>query len=538
MKWDPQNVKIVARLKKADGSYPSFTGDVTFTLSDTSRYEGVATNNKETCAGDCSYDYSFDAVAKDTQAKIVTGVSLPNVNVALYAFDFGGKATLNVTTAYNSAAVTGRITIPLDTDRDDLPDFWETQESLTVNSPAQDERWADIDTSGGNTFTGDGLNNFNEYRGVVYDLLDATGSVMPGTHERLKPSKKDLFVRGDGYKNSTECRTTGARPASCTDLDVQEFKIGPVDASDTFTNAFVNANIAVHDVTGMPSFSGIAGNPYAEPPMIDIVVMTNDIVNNTTLIGSANGYINQDATRYWTWDTKGAAYFGDANNYHIYVNPSNGFVSKGAYTYHLNLMHYFYDRPYWDSTATVGSYVANTTYNGYLDKQADVEDVKMEDGSLQKTNNSNTNEDSSPNDTKLKGDHVKMGKNPLSPSTTDPTYPNWKSREWSGTTVPVYDTMNRFYRIGYNFSTFDTDADGLVELPVVTDSKLITVEYPAVKVQRQTIMHEMGHAVGIRNPEHPCEEANVMCVPVRGWNLADKFSASGKSQIIIHNKTE
>jgi hypothetical protein len=161
---------------------------------------------------------------------------------------------------------------------------------------------------------------------------------------------------------------------------------------------------------------------------------------------------------------------------------------------------------------------------------------------LQKTNQASTTEDNNNNnptvgDGKLKGDHVRMGKNPLT-AATDPAYPKWVARDWSGTPVPVYDTMNRFYRIGYNFSTFDADADGLVELPVVLDSKQITVEYPAVKVQRQTITHEMGHAVGIRNPEHPCEEANVMCVPVVSWDLGGKFDNSGKSQIIIHNKTE
>jgi hypothetical protein len=259
--------------------------------------------------------------------------------------------------------------------------------------------------------------------------------------------------------------------------------------------------------------------------------MTNDIVNTTTLIGSANGYINQISTRSWTWDTKGASYFGDANDYHIFVNPTNGVVSRGAYTYHLNLMNYFYNRPYWDSTTTTGPYMANTAYNGFLDKQADVEDTKLEDGSLQKTSKTATNEDNSPTDTKLKGDHVKMGKNPLDPTLTDPNYPKWDLRQYP-------DANQQWYRAGYDFSTFDANRNGLVELPVVSDSKQITVEYPAVKVQRQTIMHEMGHAVGIRNPEHPCDEANVMCVPVVGWDLADKFSASAKGQIIIHNKTE
>jgi predicted Zn-dependent protease len=216
------------------------------------------------------------------------------------------------------------------------------------------------------------------------------------------------------------------------------------------------------------------------------------------------------------------------------VNTTTGIVSRGAYTYHLNLMNYFNNRPYWDSTNSIGAYIANTPeYSGILDSQSLVEDTKIEDGSLQKTTKTATNEDSSPTDTKLKGDHVKLGKDPLNPSGTDSNYPHWKQKTVVG---------SPWYKKGYAFSTFDADGDGYVELPVVSDARQLrnnpaTIkEYNPLHVQRQTIVHEMGHAVGIKNPEHPCETQNVMCIPVQNWDLSDKFSVSGMSQIIIHNK--
>jgi hypothetical protein len=416
----------------------------------------------------------------------------------------------------------------VDSDYDGLPDVVEDLHGFDKNnnkslSPDKDDGNADFDTSNNNAYQGDGLTNFREYRGILLDKLTkdnagkVTGIVVKGEHQRLNPGVKDLFVRGDGYLNSTECGPSSTnKPLYCSDTDILTFTIGLLGGETSFTNAFEHAGIAVHDVTGMPSFYAYDGTNeatrYVEPPNIDILVMKNETSTTDTIIGSANGFINLVAVRYWTWDTKGAAYFGDANSYHIWVNQTTGTISRGAYTYHLNLMHYFYNRPYFDVVSSDGLYVANSVYNGLLDPQSLVEDRILENGALEITRKTSTNEDNNPADGKMRGDHMKT---------------DW----W-------LKSAGRTYRTGYNFSTFDADADGLVELPVVADAKQIIKEYTPLKVQRQTIMHEMGHAAGIRNPEHPCEVPNVMCVPVVDWEKAGSFSVAGQQQLLIHNKTE
>jgi hypothetical protein len=557
-KWVPGEVTIEARLRNnSTGVFENFPGIVTFSLSGISQYPGIAINDKETCP--CSNDVSFDINDPSNILPIqinATGSLTASVN--LYVFDFAAKVTLHASTS--NGTITDEIEIPIDGDHDDLPTYWEDHCSLEDPSCAlnstnkftysanKTDAEMDIDVSENNTYNFDGLSNFNEYRGVIFDLMSLDGSTITGTHKRLHPKKKDLFVRGDGYKNSTECRLPiGSSLPYCrvNNNDVLDFVIGPLPGETGFKNAFENAGIVVHDVTGMPSFYAYDGineeTRYIEPPNIDIVVVYNDTTHTDTLEGGANGYINQIAVRYWTWDTKGASYYGDATMYHYWVNPQNGYVNHGAYTYHLNLMHYFHNRPYWDSTVTDGQYyVANTAYIGKLDPESTVEDKKIEDGSLQKTNKTTTNEDTSPTDGYLTGDHVKLGKHPTNPSGTDPLYPKWDSRDYSGNTVLVPTKDSIYYRVGYDFSPFDADNNGLVEPPDTPDPLNTPLDRQAdpLKVQRQTIMHEMGHAVGIRSPEHPCEIVNAMCVPVQNWDVAGVFSPDALRQIIIHNATE
>ena len=151
-----------------------------------------------------------------------------------------------------------------------------------------------------------------------------------------------------------------------------------------------------------------------------------------------------------------------------------------------------------------------------------------------------SNEDDHPEDGFLTGDHVRRGKDPLDPAASDPSIPHWKTRDYNGNTVPIPSQDSTYYAVGYQLSTFDANANGSVELPVVSDSATITAddESSPLKVQRQTIIHEMGHAVGIRNPEHPCGQINVMCGSVHNWNAAGVFDPDALRQIIIHNKTE
>ena len=142
----------------------------------------------------------------------------------------------------------------------------------------------DIDTSAENTHDRDGINNFMEYRGWISDTPSANGVTY--TWERLSHTNKDLFVRGDNFANSIPISTApGVLPFSVDYATVYNISGGQ--------NAFEEAGIHVHDVTGMPSFAG-----PEEPPNIDILVVTNKTERDPgdgyihTLLGKENGTLN------------------------------------------------------------------------------------------------------------------------------------------------------------------------------------------------------------------------------------------------------
>jgi hypothetical protein len=519
-------VKVVANLKNPSGSIVPFTSGVTFTLT-TSNHEGVATNDTETSP--YSNDYSFDPVNKNMLSwSAPAGLT---ASVDLYSFDFGGSATITANTTVSGSTVEATITLPLDPDNDKLPYVWEKMVGFNPYnghsfSPNLLDGDADVDRGEENSYVGDGLNNFREYRGIIFDKLtkDSSGKItavqLRSEHKRLDPHKKDLFVRGDGYINSIECGPTGpsSKPTYCTIPDAVPFNIGPIPGltgDENFKNAFENAGIDVRDVTGMPSFKPSAADPYAEPPNIDIVVMTNVTNTTNTEAGSCAGYITKLGTRYWTWCSKGYSYFGDSTYYQYYYNAEKGLTKRGSFTYHLNLMHYFYNRPYKDITATSSAEKPNSDYVGLLDPMPRVEDTKVENGTLDTGTNQEDRKDpeTQTTDGKLRGDHI---------TTT------WKTK--------AYDTSGKSYHKGWKFSTFDANGNEKVELPLVSDSKNITKEYTPAEVQRHTTIHEMGHAVGVRNPEHTSDPRCVMYTDSNDWNRAGYFSKDALNQIIIHNR--
>jgi hypothetical protein len=519
-------VTIVATLedRAAPGTPVNFESGstVTFTLFP-STWEGVATNDTEVFETVPSNDFSFNSTDKDILNQTDSPIGA-TATVDLFAFDFGGQATITATgTAPGGSTVVSTITLPLDSDRDLLPDDWENTHSTAGFNPHNthsfsttlDDGQEDIDTSLNNSNVGDGFTNFREYRGVIKDLKSLDGSAVTYSHERLNPDQKDLFVRGDGYRNSTECRTTddASEPAHCNNLDVLDFS---VDYATVFglpagtPNAFEEAGIVVHDVTGMPSFS-----EAIEPPHIDILVVTNNTTETTTIAAYANGWTNHLGLRYYTWDTKGASYVGIFDTYNLNVVTGE----QGTYTYHLNLMHYFHNRPYWDELSNPdvpGGGPLNDSYLGLLDPVDTVEDYRNENG-IGPERFRGRSEDRWIENDRLDGDHM---------------WPDWKDISLGAGT----------YRAGYNFSTFDCDGDGRVENPPLNDPAGLDPsgqdpgEYTAQQVPVHTILHEMGHGVGIA--DHTTDPLCLMYENSINWNRAGHFSDFAQGQIMIHNKTE
>jgi hypothetical protein len=425
----------------------------------------------------------------------------------------------------------------LDSDHDGVPDAWEVLHAgfdpFNPHSFQSDKLDGEVDRdrSVENAFLGDGLSAVRECRGIVLDThqqvvsAKCPVSLTAGpTHRRLDPHQKDLFVRGDDFSNSAPPNTAA---------DVLCFSVAVPNG-----NAFAQAGIAVHDVTGLPSFVG-AG----EPPFVDIAVVKNfTTTTDTRATGSGveDGFLNHTATanvRNWSWDTKGDSCIGTTVEYALKRDPSTGqVICAGTRLYHLNLMHYVFNRPYRDEQVGQGQCGAtatplNPTYRGLLDPLDLVEDFNKDNGIWER------GEDRFISDRQLQGDRVQA---------------DWKTQRYG--TVYVYQA-------GCQGSVFDVDGDGRVENPRIADPRNPPPldgradpdgdgrkEYTAEEVQVHTVIHELGHAVGIcpstdvqgegSDACHTTDDLDVMSNRSDNWDRAGSFGATSlsRSLIYIHNQ--
>jgi len=195
------------------------------------------------------------------------------------------------------------IRIPRDDDSNHIADCW------AYNAGDEDD---DDDASLNNTYYGDGLTRYEEYRGVDINM-DGTVS----DAERLTPLHKDLFVQGSGFGG-----------------DFPDFAYG---------DAFVEAGIQVHE------FAGTVGT---DDRNIDVLVASAI---------DAGGHIYRcgdptpSGVRDWTWSTKGQSTVGDGNSY---GSPE---INKYASDY------YFDDKPHSDGMTWTAPGQWAGAANGVLD---------------------------------------------------------------------------------------------------------------------------------------------------------------------------
>jgi hypothetical protein len=538
-KWAPEQLTLTATLKQQNGTPINYSSNVTFQITSTTNFEGVAVNDIEQFTMAPANDFSFSATDRNLLTQTITNTGASSVSSALYAFDFGGRVSVKVSTLVAGSAVEAVVKLPLDSDNDGLPDAWELAsdqaaagfKAFNANSFSADkiDADADIDTSLNNSFAGDGLTNFKEYRGVVFDeVKNASGTIIKAPeHKRLNPKKKDLFVRGDNFSNSL-IKSYTAQAGAVLPFSVDYAGIYAVQGG---LSAFEEAGLTVHDVTGMASFVRLT-DPLWEPPNIDIVVVTNKTEPNATGfiellgLGSVDGYINHpypSVPRYWTWDTKGASGIGDSQFYAVTA-------ARKTETYHLSMMHYVFNRPYLNEVQPANSPCYSALYNDKLDPLSNMEDRYLENGTNPPDRVSGKNENScvSTNAT-LDGDRM---------------WPTWSN----GSTL----WGSKKYEAGKHFSVFDADGDGRVENPIADTAEKVQYlnfgtldrndalqlrEYTLEQVQLHTALHEMGHAVGA-DKNHTSDPACLMYSSSPDWNRAHHFSDFARSQIVIHNKTE
>ncbi len=523
------SVKVVATLRNPNGDAVAFQNSVTFSLS-TSRYAGRAINEIEVCAdGICQGDLSFATTPGTTTFTVAAG---PSAEVTLRAFDYGARGTVTAaTTLTDGTPVSGATSVPLDTDNDLLPDKVEVDagfDPLNASSLVAGtlDGEADIDTSLNNINVGDGIINRREWRGVLKGARDCATTAV--AHQRLDPASKDLFVRGvnfaldvGGTRINSSCNLSDPVP----DEDVLPFSIVWPDGP----NAFENVGITVHDVTGMTSYSGAV-----EPPNIDIVVVTNRLDTTITLTTAGNGFIDHCGPYCWTWESKGDSYIGNATEYQFSQNPTTGEIKRGTFTYHLNLMHYIFNRPY---RADLGIGVPdggmpapntlNPAYDGLLDPFEAIEDSIVENGADAPDRSKGKSEDKFVANSFVDGDRYVAA---------------WRNQSYEmGGTCSTSDSLN--FRCGRNYSVFDADGDGQVELPIkVTNPNYVLDptdpnEADASRVQIHTNLHEICHAVGCRS-EHTTDPLDLQYEFTTDWNRGGNLGVASAGDIYIHNKTE
>jgi hypothetical protein len=174
---------------------PSTDGSFTAAFESVSRYPGIAMNdpieNANTDPDMVFGDGSLDPVT-ETFTKQRKWVSIP-----LVVRDYAAQATIRITRPRpdGQPPLVRRVQIPMDKDGNGLPDAgWEAL-TLPDNSvlPFVDSRGigSALDDFDGNpsgpSKAGDGLSAYEEYRGFV----------VGGTHFRLHPFVRDLFVDAD-----------------------------------------------------------------------------------------------------------------------------------------------------------------------------------------------------------------------------------------------------------------------------------------------------------------------------------------------------
>src|SRR5262249_7827111 len=126
----------------------------------------------------------------------------------LYSFDWGGKVVITVTGTTSAGPATSTLALPVDMDGDELPDAYEMNTALNgdmTGANVLDAKNADQNGNGARDrddgLAGDGLSNFEKYRGVWLAGPAPGASGGFSRFERLGAGRRHLFVRGRGFRN-------------------------------------------------------------------------------------------------------------------------------------------------------------------------------------------------------------------------------------------------------------------------------------------------------------------------------------------------
>lgn len=185
--------------------------EIRWTLSGISRENGRCLNDKDPAfyKTNPDRDISIDSmenyyytITSNDDAIIATGNGSAPHSLILRTHDYGafGKLSVEVKagdiyyTAVSEGSGLSHINIPYDLDDNKIADKWEFDNGVAGYSADWDEDPNPV----GQTTNGDGMTNYEEYRGF-YELLPYGSSA----HVRLDPMKKEIFVIDDDFLLST-----------------------------------------------------------------------------------------------------------------------------------------------------------------------------------------------------------------------------------------------------------------------------------------------------------------------------------------------
>lgn len=178
-----------------------------FVIFQSTNFHGIAMNR-----GDVEdNDYSFE-VSGDVLEKAAAGFADERARMDFFVRDYGGESRQEVALERDGMfLVSAELRVPLDTDRDHLPDIWENQHAMDPRNPntdgdAQADAAEDDDATPAvagappQGLTGDGLAAREEYRGFFYGQPNNTGH----RHYRTSPQVKDLFVHSTVFEGAVD----------------------------------------------------------------------------------------------------------------------------------------------------------------------------------------------------------------------------------------------------------------------------------------------------------------------------------------------
>lgn len=175
-----------------------------FVIFQSTHFHGIAMNR-----GDVEdSDYSFEE-GNDVLEKAAAGFADERARMDFFVRDYGGESRQEVALERDGMfLVSAELRVPLDTDRDHLPDVWENQYgTLNPRNPDADgDGQADAAEDDDATpvvagapaqgLTGDGLAAREEYRGFFYGQPNNTGH----RHYRIGPNVKNLFIHSTVFE--------------------------------------------------------------------------------------------------------------------------------------------------------------------------------------------------------------------------------------------------------------------------------------------------------------------------------------------------